>query len=193
MTWRGAMDNVRAVPLPVWLIGGAALVWWWWPKADPFDKRGPLDKLTDTIYPPSDCAKAMNSGDMAGAAWSCRPATFAAWLANGRQKGCSVLEDGKISCKAPTKPAAPTEGGGGGFGGRGGTRNMVKGSSMAKKKQSMAGAVVARLKEPSTWAGFAVLAGMLGNTWAPDNIGIIVQAGTAVAGLVAVALPEGEN
>ncbi len=51
-------------------------------------------------------------------------------------------------------------------------------------------AIFSRLQEPSTWAGLAVLAGLFGNHWAPAHLDSIVQAGTAVASMAAVLLPE---
>ena len=107
MTWHKAMQAVRDVPAPVW-IGAAALagyIWWRWPAANPADKRSLAAKAVDAVYPPGECAAAMNAGDVSGVAWSCRPATFIAWMTSGRPKGCSVLEDGKISCPAPGAPA----------------------------------------------------------------------------------------
>jgi hypothetical protein len=45
--------------------------------------------------------------------------------------------------------------------------------------------IVARLREPSTWAGLAVLCGTLGVVMPPDTWQAITTAGMAVAGLVA--------
>ena len=47
--------------------------------------------------------------------------------------------------------------------------------------------LLARLREPSTWAGIAVIAGMFGNHVAPDTI---VQGGVALAGVASMLLPE---
>jgi hypothetical protein len=46
---------------------------------------------------------------------------------------------------------------------------------------------LARLQEPSTWAGFAVLLSMFGVHVMPD---VIVNAGVAVSGLAAMLLSE---
>ncbi len=47
--------------------------------------------------------------------------------------------------------------------------------------------LLARLREPSTWAGIAVIAGMFGNHVAPDTI---VHGGMALAGVASMLLPE---
>lgn len=47
-----------------------------------------------------------------------------------------------------------------------------------------------RLKEPSTWAGLAVLAGMFGVPLLPEQLSAIAQAGAAIAGAAAVLIPE---
>lgn len=44
-----------------------------------------------------------------------------------------------------------------------------------------------RIKEPSTWAGLAMLAAMFGNHVAPD---VIVNGGMAIGALLAAVLPE---
>jgi hypothetical protein len=112
------------IPWPLWFImaAGGAAAWYLMknPKA-PGDTRDPGERLADAVWPPSTCAAAMNAGDIAGVAWSCRPATFVDWLVNGKPKGCSVLEDGKISCPAQSSQSVPVTGGGGGFGGEGTT------------------------------------------------------------------------
>lgn len=46
---------------------------------------------------------------------------------------------------------------------------------------------LARLQEPSTWAGFAVLFSMFGVHVAPD---LVVNAGVALSGLAAIFLSE---
>jgi hypothetical protein len=45
-------------------------------------------------------------------------------------------------------------------------------------------------KEPSTWAGLAVLAGLFGVPMVPEQIQAAAQAGTAVAATLAVFMPE---
>lgn len=50
--------------------------------------------------------------------------------------------------------------------------------------------LIARLKEPSSWAGLGVLAGAFGLNVAPDAWHTIVQFGTAAAGLAALLLKE---
>jgi len=105
MKFQKTMQVIGDIPTAVWLAG-AGVGWLWWKSrpVDQADTRGLVDRVTDVIFPLDKCAAAMNAGDAAGAAWHCRPATFAAWLTNGKPKGCSVLEDGKISC-----PAASTQ------------------------------------------------------------------------------------
>lgn len=51
------------------------------------------------------------------------------------------------------------------------------------------GYLLARLAEPSTWAGLTGTALALGTS--PDVIHEIAQAGVAIASLIAMALPEG--
>lgn len=48
--------------------------------------------------------------------------------------------------------------------------------------------VLARLREPSTMAGLAALGVVLGMP--PDTVNVVVQAVAAVAGVLAVFLPE---
>lgn len=55
------------------------------------------------------------------------------------------------------------------------------------------GKVMNRMREPSTWAGLAVLAGLFGVPLLPDQLAAIGQAGAALAGAVAVFLPEGRE
>lgn len=50
--------------------------------------------------------------------------------------------------------------------------------------------ILDRLKEPSTWRGLAMLATALGVTIDPSQMAAIVAAGTAVAGLIGVLLPD---
>jgi len=50
--------------------------------------------------------------------------------------------------------------------------------------------VVARLKEPSTYAGLAALAGFVGLKITPDTYQAVLQLLVAVAGLVAVLMPD---
>lgn len=52
----------------------------------------------------------------------------------------------------------------------------------------MWGTIARRLKEPSTWAGFGILATILGVP--PGTFELIQQIGLGVAGLAAIALPE---
>lgn len=47
-----------------------------------------------------------------------------------------------------------------------------------------------RLREPSTWAGLAVLAGLFGVPLLPEQLAAIGQAGAALAGVAAVFMPE---
>lgn len=50
-------------------------------------------------------------------------------------------------------------------------------------------AVLARLREPSTWAGLCGLGVLIGAT--VDQVQAVANAGAAVAGLLAVVLSEG--
>lgn len=52
---------------------------------------------------------------------------------------------------------------------------------------------LAAFREPSTWAGIAVLAGIFGVPMVPEQVQAAAQAGTAVAGALAVFLPERER
>lgn len=45
---------------------------------------------------------------------------------------------------------------------------------------------VTRLKEPSTWRGIIMVLTSLGVTISPENIEIIVSAGTAAAGVIGI-------
>lgn len=47
-----------------------------------------------------------------------------------------------------------------------------------------------RLREPSTWAGFAAIASLAGLPVAPGTFGLVQQAVVGIAGLVAVLAPE---
>ena len=47
-----------------------------------------------------------------------------------------------------------------------------------------------RLKEPSTWAGLGVLLGVLGLPVTPEQWAVAVQLLTAIAGAVAVFMPD---
>lgn len=51
-------------------------------------------------------------------------------------------------------------------------------------------ALLARLREPSSWAGLAVIAGVFGVKIAPEQLNAIVSLGAAAAGAAAVFLPE---
>jgi len=57
--------------------------------------------------------------------------------------------------------------------------------------QALAAFVVARLKEPSTWAGFTPILLALGVP--SGTMPVIAQIGIAVAGALAVILPEGST
>jgi len=50
--------------------------------------------------------------------------------------------------------------------------------------------IIERLKEPSSWAGFAAVLGVVGINIAPATWDATVAAGTAVAGLIAILVPE---
>jgi hypothetical protein len=50
--------------------------------------------------------------------------------------------------------------------------------------------VLSRLKEPSTYAGLSVLLSLAGVNLAPEQATAIVTAATALAGAVAVFVPE---
>ena len=50
--------------------------------------------------------------------------------------------------------------------------------------------MLARLKEPSTWAGFAVLLGLFGINIAPEVLAPAIQGLTGIAGAAAVLMSE---
>ena len=50
--------------------------------------------------------------------------------------------------------------------------------------------ILQKLREPSTWAGIGMIAAVAGIK--PDVMNAIAQAGIAIAGLVAIYLPEGQ-
>ena len=50
--------------------------------------------------------------------------------------------------------------------------------------------LIARLKEPSTWAGLGVILGLFGIHLAPEKLTAIIGVATAVAALLAIFLPE---
>ena len=50
--------------------------------------------------------------------------------------------------------------------------------------------VVARLKEPSTWRGFVLLATSLGITLDEEQSTAIIAAGIALAGAIGVLIPD---
>ncbi len=50
--------------------------------------------------------------------------------------------------------------------------------------------LIARLKEPSTWAGIAALLGAAGFTFSEELGAALTTAGVAVAGLIAVFMAE---
>ena len=49
---------------------------------------------------------------------------------------------------------------------------------------------LARFREPSTWAGLAILAGLFGVQIAPADMQAVIQIGTGIAGGLAVLMPE---
>ena len=51
--------------------------------------------------------------------------------------------------------------------------------------------LLARLKEPSSYAGLSVLLGLFGVHLAPEKFTAIIGIATAVAGALAIFLPEG--
>lgn len=50
--------------------------------------------------------------------------------------------------------------------------------------------LIGRLKEPSTYAGLAALLGLVGVKLAPESMSAIIQVLTAIAGAVAVFVPD---
>lgn len=53
--------------------------------------------------------------------------------------------------------------------------------------------VLLRLREPSTWGGFAGLLTGLGIVLSPDQSSAIITLGVAIGGVLMVFLPEGEK
>lgn len=51
-------------------------------------------------------------------------------------------------------------------------------------------ALLSRLREPSSWAGLAVILGLFGVKIAPEQLTAITTLGAAAAGAAAVLLPE---
>jgi hypothetical protein len=51
-------------------------------------------------------------------------------------------------------------------------------------------AFLARMREPSTYAGLAVLFGLFGVQMAPETMTTAIQAASGLAGLAAIALGE---
>ena len=49
---------------------------------------------------------------------------------------------------------------------------------------------MARLQEPSTWAGLGVVMGLFGINFAPAEAQVFVQGGVGFAGLVAIFMGE---
>ena len=49
---------------------------------------------------------------------------------------------------------------------------------------------LARLREPSTWAGLGILAGLFGFNLAPADAQVFVQVGVGLSGLLAVVIGE---
>lgn len=62
--------------------------------------KGAGNALAGKVWPVEACAAAMNKGDVLGAAWECRPATFVSWIAAGRPSNVSVIEGGAILAPA---------------------------------------------------------------------------------------------
>lgn len=54
-------------------------------------------------------------------------------------------------------------------------------------------AIIARLREPSSWAGIAALLGVFGIQIAPETMTGIVQAGTGLAAVAAIVLREAKD
>lgn len=50
--------------------------------------------------------------------------------------------------------------------------------------------IKARAKEPSTWAGLSILAGLFGVQVAPDHIDAVLQTVAGVAAVASVLIPE---
>lgn len=57
-------------------------------------------------------------------------------------------------------------------------------------KMSIVAYIVNRLKEPSTYAGLAALLGVVGVKMAPEAMQAIITVLTAIAGAVAVFVPD---
>jgi len=51
-------------------------------------------------------------------------------------------------------------------------------------------AILARLREPSSWAGIAAVIGLFGIKVAPEQMQAVMTLGAAAAGAAAVFLPE---
>jgi hypothetical protein len=49
---------------------------------------------------------------------------------------------------------------------------------------------IARLSEPSTWAGISILLGLLGINFAPDQAQTFIQGGTGLAAALSIFIPE---
>jgi len=50
--------------------------------------------------------------------------------------------------------------------------------------------ILARLREPSSWAGIAALIGIFGIKIAPEQLQAVIALGSAAAGAAAVFMPE---
>lgn len=51
--------------------------------------------------------------------------------------------------------------------------------------------ILKKIREPSTWAGIAVLMALAGATPNPETLGMVQQVVTGAAGLIAIAANEG--
>jgi hypothetical protein len=73
------------------------------------------------------------------------------------------------------------------------TKSTISAATIAKIEEGVSW-LGARLREPSTYAGLAVLLGAFGHFTLPhgamDNIALI---GTGIGGLIAIFLPEGKS
>jgi hypothetical protein len=64
------------------------------------------------------------------------------------------------------------------------------GNFASERASDMGRLIASRLREPSTWAGVSVLLALAGVS--SEQVQAIAHAGAAVAGAVAVLLPEGK-
>jgi hypothetical protein len=65
--------------------------------------KGAANAISGKLWPVAACAAAMRDGDVLKASWECRPATFVHWIAAGRPRNVSVLDDGSIYAGAQDK------------------------------------------------------------------------------------------